>query len=168
MQLEAKQILTQLENLLQVKKAISPVLDQIMEVLGGRAIGLWVCGTGKLIQADFRAVAEMDEQVRKQFAAVTREVSLENTGLGIVKAVIDQTPTIGTLRGDESGLQGSSEWLQRFGAQQSYAVPVFEENQVVGVLAISTDSVHQAGDREWDILSKIAEGIGEKKLLGML
>lgn len=165
---QANQILTQLEEVFQEKKAISPVLDQIMEVLGGRAIGLWRCEMGKLIQVGFRAVAEMDEQVRKQFAAFTREVSLENTGLGIVKAVIEQTPAIGTLRGEKSGLQGSSEWLQKFGALQSYAVPVFEGDQVVGVLAISTNCVHQAGDQEWEILSKIANGIGEKKLLGML
>ncbi|QDV50572.1 hypothetical protein [Gimesia fumaroli] len=164
---QVKEILAQLEKFLQERETISPVLDRIMGDLGGRAIGLWRCETGKLIQVGFRAVPEMDEQVSKQFASFTREVSLQNTGLGIVKAIVERTPAIGTLRGEESGLQGSSEWLQKFGAQQSYAVPVLEGDQVVGVLAISTNCVHQSGDPEWEILTKIAVGIGEKKLLGM-
>lgn len=164
---QVKEIVAQFEELFQSKNSISPVLDRIMDVLGGRAIGLWRCKAGKLIQVGFRAVTEMDEQVRKQFASFTQEVSLENTGLGIVKAVMERTPAIGTLRGEETGLQGSSEWLQKFGAQQSYAIPVVEGDEVVGVLAISTNCVHQAGDPEWEILTKIADGIGEKKLLGM-
>ncbi|WP_339732587.1 GAF domain-containing protein [uncultured Gimesia sp.] len=165
---QVNDILAQFEEAFQEKCTIFPVLDRIMDDLGGRAIGLWRCEIGKLIQIGFRAVAEMDEQVRKQFASFTQEVSLEKTGLGIVKAIIERTPTIGTLRVEESGLQGSSEWLQKFGAQQSYAVPIIEGDQVVGVLAISTNCVHQEGDPEWEILTQIAEGIGEKKLLGML
>ncbi|MCA9014036.1 MAG: GAF domain-containing protein [Planctomycetaceae bacterium] len=165
---QANEIATWFEEAFQENKEILPVLDRIMDLLGGRAIGLWRCETDRLVQVGFCAVAEMDEQVRKQFAAFTREVSLENTGLGIVKAIVERRPAIGTLRGEESGLKGSSEWLQKFGAQQSYAVPVFEGDQVAGVLAISTNCVHQTGDREWEILTRIAQGIGEKKLLGML
>tara|TARA_R110002111_G_scaffold262289_1_gene337775 strand:+ start:54681 stop:55187 length:507 start_codon:yes stop_codon:yes gene_type:complete len=168
MQQQASEILVLMENALGEKKTVSPVLDRILEVLRGRAIGLWRCGKGKLIQIGFRAVPQMDEQIRRQFAEFTQEVSLENTGLGIVKAVVERIPAIGTLQGKESGLPGSSEWLQKFEAKQSYAVPIFEGNQVVGVLAISTNGIHQPGDAEWEILAKIAAGMGEKKLLGML
>lgn len=168
MQQQANEILELIEQAVQEKKTVSPVLDQILMVLGGKAIGLWRCSEGKLLQTGFCAVSEMDEQVRKQFAALTHTVPLENTGLGIVKAIIDKKPAIGTLQAGKSGLQGSAEWLRKFGAQQSYAVPIFEEDQVVGVLAISTNCIHQTGDIEWEILTEIAEGIGEKKLLGML
>jgi|GEM_PF-2107885 len=167
MQQQANDILERIEKTLQEKKTVAPVLDQILMCLGGKAIGLWCCSEGKLCQIGFRAVSEMDEQVRKQFAALTQEVPLENTGLGIVKAIVDKKPAIGTLHAGKSGLQGSSEWLRKFEAQQSYAVPIFEGDQVVGVLAISTNCIHQTGDIEWVILTEIAEGIGEKKLLGM-
>lgn len=165
MQEQIEEILTQIEQAFQ-EKTFAPVLDRIMDLLKGRAIGIWHCDNqGQLIQIGFRAVAEMDEQVRKQFSSFTKQVSLENTGLGIVKAVVERKPTIGTLQ--NPGLQGSSEWLKKFGAQQSYAVPIFENDQVVGVLAISTTCAHQIGDFEWESLKKIAEGIGEKKYLGM-
>ncbi|WP_299460372.1 GAF domain-containing protein [uncultured Gimesia sp.] len=168
MQQQTNEILILMEEALGNKKTVAPVLDQILEFLGGRAIGLWRCGKGKLLQIGFRAVPEMDEQISRQFAEFTQEVPLENTGLGIVKAVLDQIPAIGTLQGENSGLQGSSEWLRKFEAQQSYAVPIFDADQVVGVLAISTNCIHHTGDTEWKILTNIAAGIGEKKLLGML
>tara|TARA_R110002095_G_scaffold1076_3_gene5100 strand:+ start:9704 stop:10210 length:507 start_codon:yes stop_codon:yes gene_type:complete len=168
MQQQIDEILALMEASLGEEKTVSPVLDRILVDLGGRAVGLWRCGKGRLIQLGFRAVPQMDEQIRRQFAEFTQEVSLENTGLGIVKAVVERIPAIGTLQGKESGLEGSSEWLRKFEAQQSYAVPIFEGNQVVGVLAISTNGIHQTGDPEWERLTKIAAGIGEKKLLGML
>lgn len=167
MQHQVNEILEQFEQVVQGKKTVVPVLDQILMVLGGKAVGLWRSREGRLRQIGFRAASEMDEQVRKQFAVLTHEVPLENTGLGIVKAIVDKEPAIGTLQAGKSGLQGSSEWLRKFGAQQSYAVPIFERDQVVGVLAISTNCIHQTGDIEWEILTEIAKGIGEKKLLGM-
>lgn len=167
MQQQVDEILKLIREAFQ-KKTFAPVLDRIMELLKGRAIGIWRCDNqGQLLQISFRAVAEMDEQVRKQFTSITKSVSLKNTGLGIVKAVVERKPVIGTLQVGESGLQGSSEWLKKFGAQQSYAVPIFEDDQVVGVLAISTTCVHQIGDIEWESLKEIAEGIGEKNYLGM-
>ncbi len=168
MQQKVIEILEEFEVVLREGKTIAPVLDRIMEDLDGRAIGLWRCGQGKLLQIGFCAATEMDQQIREQFTSFTQEVSLENTGLGIVKAVIENDPAIGILQGEKSGLEGSSEWLKKFGALQSYAVPIQEGSQVVGVLAISTNCIHQTGDVEWKILTKIAEGIGEKKLLGML
>lgn len=167
MDLQVEQVVTQLEQELREQNSVSGVLDLLLQELDGRAIGLWRCESGQLLQVGFRAVPEMDEQVQQEFAALTRQVSLENTGLGIVKAVLEQKPAIGTLSSTESGLPGSSEWLHKFGARQSYAIPVFESGEVVGVLAISTESAHQAGDIEWEIQTQIAEGIGQKKLLGM-
>lgn len=164
---QVSETLDDLEATLRQKSPISSILDEIMADLGGRAIGLWRCEAGSLIQVGFRAVEEMDEQVREQFASFTQKVSLENTGLGIVKAVTDQEPAIGTLQPEQSGLKGSSEWLVKFGAQQSYAVPICEGAQSTGVLAISTAGIHQEGDQEWEILTQLAEGIGERKLLGV-
>lgn len=168
MQQQATEIVEQFESVIRHQRSISDVLDRLLEVLDGRAIGLWRCESGNLVQLGFRADARMNEQVKQEFAALTQEVSLKNTGLGIVKAVLDQTPAIGTLQANESGLQGSSEWLQRFEAKQSYAIPVFEGDQVVGVLAVSTNQVHQAGDPEWELQSQIAREMGAKQLLGML
>ncbi|QDU09142.1 GAF domain-containing protein [Gimesia aquarii] len=166
MQQQIDDILEQIEQAFR-EKTFAPVLDRIMDFLKARAIGMWRCDNqGQLTQIGFRAVTEMDEHIRKQFTSFTKQVSLDNKGLGIVKAVVERKPAIGTLRG-ESGLQGSSEWLKKFGAQQSYAVPIFENDQVVGVLAISTTCVHQIGDFEWESLKKIAAGIGEKNFLGM-
>ncbi|QDT89355.1 GAF domain-containing protein [Gimesia algae] len=168
MQHQVTEIVQQFESVSQHQRSISDVLDRLLEVLGGRAIGLWRCQSGSLVQLGFRADSQMKEQVKREFTALTLEVSLKNTGLGIVKAVIDQKPAIGTLQANESGLQGSSEWLQRFEAKQSYAIPVFEGDQVVGVLAVSTNQVHQAGDPEWELQTQVAREIGAKQLLGML
>ncbi|MCH9655078.1 MAG: hypothetical protein K0U86_00845 [Planctomycetes bacterium] len=167
MEQQINEILVQLEAALRGKKTVVPVLAQILGLLEGRAIGLWCCGNNILRQVGFHAVKEMDVEIRKQFAEFTREVPLENTGLGIVKAIVEKIPATGTLHGEKSGLEGSSEWLRKFEAQQSYAVPIFEGNQVVGVLAISTRCIHQVGDPEWETLTKIAAGIGKKKILGM-
>ncbi len=168
MDLQVEQVVTQLEQELREQNSVSGVLDLLLAQLKGRAAGLWRCADGNLLQVGFRAVPEMDLQVQQDFAALTKEVSLENKGLGIVKAVLERQPAIGTLSSTESGLPGSSEWLVKFGAQQSYAIPVIEDGEVTGVLAISTDCIHQAGDAEWEIQTQIANRIGEKKLLGML
>ncbi|WP_417383795.1 hypothetical protein [Gimesia sp.] len=167
MQQQVTEIVEQFESVLHQQRSICDVLDHLMEVLGGRAIGLWRCEASHLKQLGFCADSQMDAQVKSEFAALTQEVSLQNTGLGIVKAVIDQKPAIGTLQANESGLQGSSEWLQKFAAKQSYAIPVFEGDQVVGVLAVSTNQVHQAGDPEWELQTQVAREIGAKQLLGM-
>lgn len=167
MQQQVTEIMEQFESVLHHQRSISDVLDRLMEVLGGRAIGLWRCQSGNLIQLGFRADSQMNEQVKREFAALTQEVSLKNTGLGIVKAVLDGNPAIGTLQANESGLQGSSEWLQKFDAKQSYAIPIFEGDQVVGVLAVSTNQVHKAGDLEWELQAQVAREIGTKQLLGM-
>ena len=167
MQQQINDILVQFEAALSGIKTVVPILNQILTLLGGRAIGLWRREKSSLLQIGFQAVTEMDVEVQKQFAEFTQEVPLKNTSLGIVKAVVEKTPAIGTLQGAKSGLEGSSEWLQKFGAKQSYAVPIFEGDQVVGVLAISTNCIHQVGDIEWEIHANIAAGIGEKKLLGM-
>lgn len=167
MEQQTNHILVQFEAAFRGKKTVIPILNQILDLLGGRAIGLWRCEESRLVQIGFQAVSEMDAEIRKQFAEFTQEVPLKKTGLGIVKAVVEKVPAIGTLQGQKSGLADSSEWLQKFGAKQSYAVPIFDGEQVVGVLAISTNCIHQIGDREWEILATIAAGIGEKKLLGM-
>ncbi|MFK7777843.1 MAG: GAF domain-containing protein [Gimesia sp.] len=167
MEQQTNDILVQFETAFCGKKTILPILNQILELLGGRAMGLWRLEKTHLQQIGFQAVTEMDAKVRKQFTEFTQEVPLENVGLGIVKAVVEKIPAIGTLEGVKSGLEGSSEWLRKFGAKQSYAVPIFEGDQVVGVLAISTNCIHQVGDIEWDVLTNIAAGIGMKKLLGM-
>lgn len=168
MEHQVDEILVQFEESLSGGKTIVPVLGRVLELFGGRAMGLWRLEGSNLLQVGFQAVQEMDAEIRTQFAAFTQEVSLENTGLGIVKAILDKKPAIGTLQVGKSGLTGSSEWLQKFGAQQSYAVPVFEGGQAVGVFAISTNCIHGVGDPEWELMTKIAAGIGEKKLLGML
>ncbi len=168
MEIQVDQVVAQFEEELHEQNSVSGVLDLLLEQLNGRAVGLWKREAGQLVQVGFRAVPEMDEQVQQDFAALTRQVSLDNTGLGIVKAALEQEPAIGTLSSTKSGLAGSAEWLQKFGAAQSYAVPVFESGEVAGVLAISTVSAHQAGDMEWENLSRIADGIGQKQLLGML
>lgn len=162
------EILEEIEDSFREHKPLDLVLDRLMDDLGGRAIGLWRCEQDRLLQVGFRAVSEMDEHVRKQFASFTEEVSLDNTGLGIVKAVMENEPAIGNLQGEQSGLTGSSKWLKKFEALQSYAVPIVTDIQVVGVIAISTNCIHQVGDVEWEVMRKIAEGIGKKKLLGML
>ena len=168
MEQQTNKILVQFEGAIRGGETVVPILGHLLELLGGRAMGLWRRENNNLLQIGFHAVAEMDAEVRKQFSEFTQEVPLENTGLGIVKAVIEKKPATGTLQGEKSGLEGSSEWLRKFGAQQSYAVPIFEGDQVVGVLAISTNCIHQVGDTEWEVLTNIAAGIGQKKLLGML
>jgi hypothetical protein len=134
-------------------------LAMLLRALNARAVGLWRCRGDHLEQVGFRAVADMPQTTRQEFAAATRRVSLSETGLGIVKAVVSRKPAVAAVAGNVE-LGQSAGWLARFEARQSVAMPVQHHNAIVGVLASSSAQEIHAGDAHWELLGKLAAALG--------
>jgi len=133
-------------------------LDCLLELTGARATGLWIREHDELRCLGFRAVEDMPEEVRAGFAAATNVVSLEQTGLGIVKAVTTCRPTVATVDELGSNLVGSASWLVRFECRRSLAVPVISDSTglAVAVLAISTPRLLEPEWPEWNLMIQVA------------
>ena len=140
--------------------SIALPLDGLLAATDARATGLWRVTGDRLEQVGFRAVADMPREVARDFAAATRSVPLDETGLGIVKAVVGDAPAVAHVAG-AGGLGASAGWLARFEARSSLAVPVRSGSGVVGVLAISTAAEITPEQPAWRILEQVAAGIGD-------
>ena len=123
-------------------------------MIGGRATGLWKLQVDRLVLLGFRGVAEMPGEVKREFAAATGEVSLDQTGLGIVRAALTGEPAIAEFNGSE--LDASASWLARFATRRSLAVPIEREGTIVGVIAVSTTEPLDRTGRTWTALTTIA------------
>lgn len=135
-------------------------LDLLLSALRARAVGLWRCHQDHLEQIGFRAVPEMPESVRRDFADATRHVPLSEVGLGIVKAVVSAQPVVAKAVGS-GGLGQSAGWLTRFEARQSVACPIMLKGAVIGVLASSSAEEMHSGDPEWILLTRLASELGQ-------
>lgn len=153
------QIANTLVQALESATPIDAALDRLLEQTGGRAAGLWRLAPGELRQVGFRAVEDMPETVRTEFAAATRNVPLSETGLGIVKAAISRAPSMATVEG-MPGLGASAGWLARFACRASLAVPVEHANQTVGVLAVSSAGSLEPESAPSRLLIDVAAAIG--------
>ena len=141
-------------------RAIDEGLDHLLRATGGRAAGLWRLEPDRLAQVGFRAVDDMPLEVRTEFAAATRSVSLDQTGLGIVKAAVARAPTMASVDGVPE-LGGSAGWLARFECRASLAVPSDQADRSGGVLAISTPGSLETGTPAREILLAVAARLGE-------
>ena len=104
----------------------------------------------------------MPADVIEAFAAATRVVSLQQTGLGIVNAAVTQQPTVALLAVNGGRLPGSASWLERFEAVQSLAVPIMAKGRVRGVLALSTAYAFGPDHAAWLLTMNLAERIAQQ------
>lgn len=132
------------------------ILSGLLNETAARAVGLWRVTGERLVALGFLAVSDMPTEVSRGFAAATAEVSLSQTGLGIVKAVLSQAPAIALEDPQTTGLPGSASWLVRFEARQSLSLPVIREGNVVGVIAVALPKEFAASSPEWQTIERFA------------
>lgn len=132
-------------------------LDDFLMATNSRAVGLWRQVGDELQVIGFRGHPTMAADVIDGFAAATRIVSLQQTGLGIVKAAISQQPTVAVLASCGGTLAGSASWLERFASVQSLAVPIISNARVRGVLALSTAYPFGPDHAAWQLTTQLAD-----------
>lgn len=128
-----------------------------------RAAGCWRLEQGHLKLVGFGWASDMPDDVSHGFQTATQSVSLKQTNLGIVRAVMTVRPTVAHRDPTLTGLDGSASWIVRFGANTSLAVPIREakSGDIVGALAVSTAAYVQEGDSLWRTLQDLTSGIGQ-------
>src|SRR3569623_438685 len=103
-------------------------LELLLPATAARAVGLWCVAGDSLLGLGFFAHPEMDPQTALDFATSTERVGLDQLGLGIVKAAVSRAPAVAELSPSNT-LGASASCLERFGARQSFAVPVMPRSQ---------------------------------------
>ena len=101
----------------------------------------------------------MPQEVKSDFARATAEVPLTETGFAVVSAAVTGEPSSGNLAANSRGLEHSSNWLARFEAIQSLAVPAQAAGRTHGVLAISSANRIETGDAVWRLMTRLAQSL---------
>jgi hypothetical protein len=142
--------------------SLDELLSQFVVETESRASGIWRLVDGFLELAGFGWAADMPHEVSQGFQDATRRLSLDNIGLGIVKAAVTEKPVVGRRDFRATGLDGSASWIVRFEANSSLAVPIHDEQSrsVPGVVAISTGAVIQENDPLWSTMLQLAKEMG--------
>jgi hypothetical protein len=135
---------------------LSAALDLLLSATGGNIVGMWRRIDQDLHVMCFRYDAEFPRDVAQAFAASTRVVSLEQTGLGIVHATLTAQPTVALLLSEGGLLPGSGGWLERFESVQSLSMPILRDETVIAVLALSTRFPFTSHDRTWTLMVALA------------
>lgn len=136
--------------------ACEPALDGVLAATRARATGLWQMASGRLSLLGFRGVPEMADDVKREFARATSDVSLDRMRLAIVEAVVTGEPCSGVLEEGSGDHDTSASWLARFGAIQSLAVPIQAAATSHGVLAVSSAHRIERGDSVWELMMRLA------------
>lgn len=137
-------------------------LSRLVIATGSRAAGCWRLDSGHLKLIGFGWAGDMTLEVSEGFRQATRCVSLEQHGLGIVKAVTTNTPTIALRDPELTGLEKSASWIVRFDANSSLAIPIpaGKTDAIGGAIAVSTAAVIEEGDALWQMLVDLAQRLG--------
>ena len=138
------------------------LLSRLVVETASRAAGCWRLENGHLELNGFGWASDMPEEVSRGFQDATRRVSLDQIGLGIVKAAISTQPAIGRRDAQATGLDGSASWIVRFGANTSLAVPIHETKtgRVTGVIAVSTAAFVEKDDSLWRTMLHLSNELG--------
>lgn len=138
-------------------------LSKLVIAANGRAAGCWRLEDGFLNLMGFCCAIDMPEEVDQGFRTATQRVSLDQTGLGIVKAAVSKSPAIGRRDANATGLIGSASWIEKFGATTSLAVPIFQANSmnVAGVVAVSTAAIIKECDPLWQSLLHLSQKLSQ-------
>ena len=134
-------------------------LDALLSATRSRATGLWQQSSGRLSLLGFCGVSELADDVKNEFVSATTDVSLTRAGLAIVSASVAGEPFSGSLDEDAVDVDSSSNWLARFGAIQSLAVPIQAACENHGVLAVSTANRIEKGDQVWTLMTRLATAL---------
>ncbi len=137
------------------------LMRDLLKMANARAVGWWVRQEEDLVLVSFQAVADMPEDVRLGFAAAMARVGLSRVELGCVRAAAECRPVIAREDAAQRGLGGSASWLERFGTSQSLAIPILEDGQAAGVLAIATENVFDEGSFSWQLLDGITSALSQ-------
>lgn len=134
---------------------VDSLMSRLVASTEARAAGCWRLEQQSLKLIGFGWAPDMPVEVSQGFQAATRCVSLQQTGLGIVKAAVTEKPAIALRDASVTGLNGSASWLVKFDAYSSLAAPIrsAEAGNVIGVLAVSTAAIIQDGDPLWQQIS---------------
>lgn len=141
------------------RNEISAALQSLLVATEGNAVGVWRRVGHDLVVLGFAHDAAFPADVGVEFAAATQKVSLNQTGLGIVHAVLTEQPAVALLPSQGGLLPGSGGWLERFGSVQSLSVPIAKDGKMVAVLALSSRHRFQPADPTWKILTDLAAEI---------
>jgi len=144
------------------KVSLDGLLSRFVVQTASRASGCWRLQDGFLDLVGFGWASDMPDDVSQGFQSATRHVSLDQTGLGIVKAAVTEKPAIGRREVDPSGLIGSASWIVKFEANTSLAIPIRsgETGAVAGVIAVSTAAFVEEGDSLWQTMHELANKLG--------
>ncbi len=142
------------------KASVGIALEELLAATDSRAVGLWRIESQSLQLVGFRAKPDMPAEVQSGFAEATRQVPLDQIGLGIVKAVVNRGPAVANVEVGKLGLADSASWLAKFEAVQSLAVPIFDGEHIAGVLAMSTARRFRENDETWRLLTGVAGRLG--------
>ncbi len=136
--------------------------QELVEQTAAWAVGLWKKSETDLHLLRFGWAEGFDDQVAHEFQKATRQVSLEQTQLGIVNAVVHQRPALARVEEQTGDLRKSAGWLDRFGARCSLSCPISNQNgEIVGVLAVSWAEAWQMEDEVPQNLLEFARKISE-------
>ncbi|MFO0948762.1 MAG: hypothetical protein U1D30_23040 [Planctomycetota bacterium] len=114
-------------------------LERFRCEMGGRTAGVWKLQGIHLVNLGHSFAPDVDEVVSSAFRLQTAVVRLSRWDLAIVAAVIAKDTVSATVTGP---LEGSGQWLERLGAERSFATAILGERTILGVLGISfTDDV---------------------------
>ncbi len=138
-------------------------LSRLVVETASRAAGCWRLAEDHLDLIGFGWASGMPGAVSQGFQDATRHLSLDQVGLGVVKAAISRKPAIGRRDAGATGLDGSASWIARFEANTSLAVPIEDSTThcVVGVLAVSTAAYVEEGDSLWLTLIQMSQVLGQ-------
>lgn len=109
-------------------------LERFRLGMGGRSSGIWRLKGIHLVNLGHSFAPEVDPTVASEFRMQTAAVRLSSRDLAIVEAVVSKDTVTATVTG---ALQGSGRWLERLGAERSYAIPILGERTILGVVGIS-------------------------------
>ena len=145
------------------RRSMDEPLFQLVLQTQARASGCWRLEDGILQLVGFGWAKDMPDEISQGFQAATGRVSLDQIGLGIVKAAVTKKPAVGRRDPQSSGLDGSASWIVKFAANTSLAVPIFNDksDSVVGVLAVSTAAFVEEGDLLWHNLIQLSKQLSQ-------
>ncbi|MBL4883954.1 MAG: hypothetical protein JKY95_05395 [Planctomycetaceae bacterium] len=138
-------------------------LNQLLvEQTGAWAVGLWKIDGENLKQVICAFAEGFSKQVADEFQSGTVEVSLSQTQLGIVNAIVNNRPALARATEQQGDLRKSAGWLERFDARCSLSCPIYNSNGTPqAVLAVSWAELYEESDSVPQNLLAIAKQVGQ-------
>lgn len=146
----------------QAGRPLDGLLSRFVIETNSRASGVWRLVDNHLLLMGFGWADDMSADVSQGFQEFTRKVSLDQIGLGIVRAALTDGPALARRDASVTGLSGSASWIEKFCANTSLALPIhdIESGRVLGVAAVSTEAFVEVGDPLWRTLHQLSRRLG--------